>query len=225
MRIAIISAMIKEITPIIDKIESLEEFSYENLHIRKGKINNHEIIVTDSGIGKVNAAICLTILNNLFPNIDLIINVGISGGVKGNCERGDIIISEKLSYSDVDTTVFGDSYGQIPDMPLYYYGDKKIVDKIRNKGKCGLILTGDSFVSHTNTVFEAMKHFPNENILCMDMESTAFAQTAYLLKIPYVSIRCISDLIGDDNQIDKYKIYSLIACKKAIDAVLFLLES
>lgn len=220
MRIAIISAMYKEIEPILKKITFTDNIKYKNFVFQKGFINNNEVCVTSGGIGKVNSGIITTIMDKVFPNIDLLINVGISGGIFHNVNRGDIVISEKLSYSDVDTTAFGEEYGQIPDMPRFYYGDRKTIDKIKNMGKVGLVLTGDAFIDDKKKIDDLVnKHFSEEKPLCVDMESTAFAQAAYLLDIPFVSIRCISDVVGDDDQIEAYENFNRIACEKVCKAI------
>lgn len=219
MKIAIISAMHKEIEPILSKITFTEKVNYQNYLFQKGYINDNEVCITIGGIGKVNSGIITALMNEIFPNSDLLINIGISGGILHNVSKGDIVISEKLSYSDVDTTQFGEEYGQIPDMPRFYYGDKKIIDKIKNIGEVGLVLTGDAFINDKKKVDEIISHFPNEKPLCVDMESTAFAQAAYLFDIPFVSIRCISDVVGDVNQIEAYEDYNKIACAKACEAI------
>ena len=162
MKIAIISAMHKEIEPILSKITFTEKVNYQNYLFQKGYINDNEVCITIGGIGKVNSGIITALMNEIFPNSDLLINIGISGGILHNVSKGDIVISEKLSYSDVDTTQFGEEYGQIPDMPRFYYGDKKIIDKIKNIGEVGLVLTGDAFINDKKKVDEIISHFPNE---------------------------------------------------------------
>ncbi|HHV14704.1 MAG TPA: 5'-methylthioadenosine/S-adenosylhomocysteine nucleosidase, partial [Acholeplasmataceae bacterium] len=43
------------------------------------------------------------------------------------------------------------------------------------------------------------QHFSHYDISIFDMESTAFAHAAYLLDIPFVAIRAISDLVPETN--------------------------
>lgn len=219
MKVAIISAMQKEIDPFIKKIKDLHKITYNGFIFREGKYNNSDIIITSGGIGKVNTGIITTLIYNLFPDIDLIINIGISGGVIGNVNKGDIVISSKLAYSDVDTTAFGESFGQVPNMPKYYIGDEKTIAKIKDIGKTGLILTGDTFMTSKERIEELQKKFTEDKILCVDMESTAFAQCAYIFNVAFVGIRAISDLVGDDNQIEKYIDYNKIACEKVCNAL------
>ena len=53
------------------------------------------------------------------------------------------------------------------------------------------------------------------------MESTALAQACYLLNVPFLAIRAISDVIGNkEDAASRYHDYVLEACEKA-DKVLF----
>ena len=225
MKIAIISAMEKEVTELFDKIQNLEIVKYKTYEFKTGTLGKHEVIVTNGGIGKTNTGIIVALMDSLFKGIDLIINLGISGGVKGKVKPGEICISEKLSYSDVDVTVFGTEYGAVPYLPKYYYGDKKSLECIKSYGTVGMILTGDKFFTDEKSCNELINtHFTGENVICFDMESTAFAQSAYVLGLPFIAIRAISDIIGVSGQVDNYTDYNLIACKKACDALEKILE-
>ena len=73
-----------------------------------------EVVVVQGGIGKVNAAISVTLLLKNF-DIDHVINVGSAGGLDLKENVGDVIISEKVAHHDVDVTAFGRPYGQVPD--------------------------------------------------------------------------------------------------------------
>ena len=67
MRIGIIAAMKDEMRLILDRLENLREESIMNVGFHIGDINDNEIILCESGIGKVNAAIAATLLiSNLF---------------------------------------------------------------------------------------------------------------------------------------------------------------
>ena len=115
MKIAIISAMKKETKPLIDKMSDLKKTTYLDYDFYQGTLKGNEIIITFGGIGKVNTGIITTIINFLFPNLDLLINIGISGGVLGKVKPGDIV---QLSF---DGTVFRHSLfvvetGKIPSL-------------------------------------------------------------------------------------------------------------
>ncbi|CCQ24069.1 5'-methylthioadenosine/S-adenosylhomocysteine nucleosidase [Listeria monocytogenes N53-1] len=63
---------------------------------------------------------------------------------------GDVIISDRLAYGDVDVTEFGYTYGQVPRMPAFYQGDAVLLKKAetiyREYFAYGLVVTNDSFI-------------------------------------------------------------------------------
>ena len=225
MKIAIISAMKKETKPLIDKMSDLKKTTYLDYDFYQGTLKGNEIIITFGGIGKVNTGIITTIINFLFPNLDLLINIGISGGVLGKVKPGDIVFSKRMAYSDVDVTQFGERYGQIPNLPAFFEGNFDFFKDVLHLGICGTILTADSFISDLDKINDIInKNFKDENICALDMESAAFAQCAYLYKIPFMAIRAISDVVGYENQIDNYKDYNMIACQKVCDVLIQILN-
>lgn len=219
-KIAIISAMEEEVTNLFNRIENLRIVKYKNFEFKTGKLGNHDVIVTNGGIGKTNTGIIVALIDSLFEGVDLVVNIGISGGVKGKVNPGEIVISEKLSYSDFDATAFGYEFGQVPRLPKMYFADKNTLEKIRVFGNVGMILTGDKFVTDCKSSSKVInKYFKDENVLCFDMESTAFAQSCHVLGLPFIAIRAISDIIGVNNQVNNYVDYKLTACKKACDCL------
>jgi len=55
--------------------------------------------------------------------------------------------------------------------------------------------------------------------LAVDMESSAVAQTCYLAKVPYISLRIISDVVGKENQEDQYNNFWTTVPNKAAEMV------
>ncbi|MBO4667589.1 MAG: hypothetical protein J5666_05650, partial [Bacilli bacterium] len=101
-------------------------------------------------------------------------------------------------------------------------GDKELIKKIKTKVVYGTILTGDKFFTDFNEC-EAIvnNHFKDQNVCAFDMESTAIAQACFLLDIPFLAIRAISDVIGKkEDATTRYRNYVEEACKKA-SVVLF----
>ncbi|MBC8931357.1 5'-methylthioadenosine/S-adenosylhomocysteine nucleosidase, partial [Escherichia coli] len=87
-----------------------------------GEIAGKEVVLLESGIGKVNAALGTTLMADRFKP-EVIINTGSAGGMAEGLAVGDVIISDRLAYGDVDVTEFGYTYGQVPRMPAFYQGD------------------------------------------------------------------------------------------------------
>ena len=63
--------------------------------------------------------------------------------------------------------------------------------------RCGTIATGDSFITDAN-VREVRAAFPAA--LAAEMESAAAAQVAYLCGVPFLAVRCVSDLCSPAGQ-------------------------
>ena len=150
MIIGIIAAMESEIKHIYEALENKQKHIVNNIEIYEGSINNHKVVVSLSGIGKVNSAINTALLiNNFSP--DVVINSGIAGGSKG-LETFDLVIADKLTYSDFDCQVFGYAFGQVPQMPQYFYSDENFKNKVERylkdnniNFKNTAVLTSDSF--------------------------------------------------------------------------------
>ena len=205
MKIGIIGAMDEEVKILKEKIDNLNEEVIAGCEFYTGTIENREVILLKSGIGKVNAAMATTILIQIYqPNY--IINTGSAGGFHKELKVGDIVISNQLRYHDVDATVFGYEYGQVPGMPASYLPDRKLVniaqscgDKMEVNVVTGLITSGDSFLSDLNRVNEIKQLFPE--LYAAEMEATAIAQVCSQFKLPFVVIRSLSDIAGHEAKI------------------------
>jgi adenosylhomocysteine nucleosidase len=230
MKIAIIGAMQKEIDFILGYLEEKKEIEKLNHTFYQGRYNNHNLVVVKAGIGKVASGLLFSALFNSFPDLDLVINIGISGGVAKQTQAGTIVIAKKLAYADVDATIDLDyRYGQVPGWPEYYDADASLIKKITSNlslpFQIGTILTGDQFYTSSLQVEEIIrKYFPKDDVLAFDMESAALAQGAWFYKIPYLAVRVISDVIGNDSQYDEYEKNSLEACQKSNLALLEILN-
>lgn len=214
-RIAIIGAMDSEIEYLKKQLElngDVASSEIDGFVFYFGKLFNKEIILVKSGIGRVNAAILMTILHIRFANIDKIINIGTAGGY-GNFKVGDIIVGKISVYGDVDVRGGEDfegkyRYGQMCGYPHTFAGDNEIIEKIilnNIKIHLGCICTCDSFtVSYEKTKNLVDSYFQDLNVLAFDMESAAFAQAALQFKMPFLSIRAISDVIGGSDQTNEF---------------------
>lgn len=204
MIIGIIAAMEPEINFTISALEDKKEHLISNITFYEGTIGNHKVIVSLSGIGKVNSAINTTLLINNFKP-DVIINSGIAGGSK-ELSTFDFVIANKLTYSDFDCQVFNYEFGQVPQMPLYYFSDSNLKEKLEayltSKNisfKNSIVLTADSFrLSASEIKNNVSTSFATE------MEGTSIAQTCFKLNTPFLSFRIISDILDSENHIEEY---------------------
>lgn len=138
-----------------------------------------------TGIGKVNAATALTKFLE-HHDVDAIINIGFAGSVTHH-QVMDMIAIDEAYFHDVDATLFGYPKYQVPGMPKSYKSDPDLLNitiKLDNI-KLSTLYTGDQFITQP---------MPFEGVV--DMEGAAFYQVAYLYNKPIISIKLISDVIG-----------------------------
>ena len=195
-KIAVIVAMDEEVDVLkgyFDSFKSLRQAPYATFETSLG---NKKIYISNSGIGKVNAAIATTLLIECYQP-QLILNVGIAGSVTSELQTGDVLVSDKCAYYDVDATVFGYQHGQVPRMPTHYQSiltevsqDQHFSFSIKN----GMLCTGDSFLTSHNRIADVRKVF--KNIMAVDMEGAAIAQACHQFKVPFVMVKGISDQVN-----------------------------
>ncbi|MGG4265724.1 5'-methylthioadenosine/S-adenosylhomocysteine nucleosidase [Peribacillus simplex] len=211
MKVAIIGAMEEEVTILRDKLEGLEQVTIAGSEFNTGTLNGIEVILLKSGIGKVNAAMSTTILLEKFKP-DAVINTGSAGGYHSALNVGDVVISTEVRHHDVDVTIFGYEYGQVPQLPAAFLPDEKLLAIAEDAAKeiegmqvaKGLIVTGDSFMNDPDRVEFVRGKF--SDLYAVEMEAAAIAQVAFQFKTPFVIIRSLSDIAGKESNIsfDKF---------------------
>lgn len=203
--IGIIGAMEEEVGILKDKIVDLSEISVAHVKFYTGILNNKDIVLTQSGIGKVNATISTTLLIEKF-NPDIVINTGSAGALDESLKVGDVLVSNEVIYHDADATEFGYAYGQIPQMPERYESSEKLLEKTIDilkqqqlNGKVGMITSGDSFIGSAQQRNKIKSQFPDA--MAVEMEATAIAQTCFQFNVPFIVTRAVSDLANGEADI------------------------
>lgn len=197
--IGIIGAMEEEVLALKEKMNVEEVRSVASLEFYKGRLNNRDVVVVQSGIGKVNAAICTQILIDVY-RVAGIINTGVGGALHRDLNIGDVVISTDTLQHDMDATGFGYDQGEIPRMETSTFkADTHMIhlaetacDHLKSSVKVykERIVSGDLFVSDPGM---KSKLFDQFSAYCTEMEGAAVAQTCYLNHLPFVVIRSISD--------------------------------
>ena len=170
-----------------------------------GDAGKHSIVLSQSGIGKVNAAVRTYELISLFAP-DIIINTGVAGGIDAETRVMDMVVSNQVVYHDVWCGE-GNEYGQVQGLPDRFTADADLLNKViaANVGKrvyAGLICSGDKFITDRKDLDDIKQRFP-EGMAC-DMESGAIAQVCHICHKPFISMRIISDTPGVDSHWEQY---------------------
>ena len=166
----------------------------------QGRVNGNEVVLWQCGIGKVNAAVgTMLLIEQHHP--DCIISTGLAGGIDNRLQVMDVVIGSQTAYHDVWCGE-GNELGQVQGLPTRFDADSRLLSCAQaasetggHRTVCGLICTGDQFITDKQSLAEIKAHFPDA--LACEMESAAIAHTCYLQQVPFLSIRVVSDTPGN----------------------------
>lgn len=196
--VAIIAAMPPELDVLVAALESVEESTLQGKPCYQGMLDGVPVVLTLSGIGKVNAAVTAALMIERFAP-QAVINTGSAGGLGAQVRIGDVVISTEVAHHDVDVRAFGYQMGQVPQLPARFAADSVLIQAARAAASVfdqaaiceGLIVSGDQFVDGSEKVTRIRADFPE--VLACEMEAAAIAQVCFQAEVPWVVIRAISD--------------------------------
>lgn len=224
MIIAVIGAMEQEVELLRGALQNTKTETIANSEYTTGTYEGKEVVLLKSGIGKVNAAMSTTILLEKF-NPKVVINTGSAGGFDAALKVGDIVISDEVRHHDVDVTAFGYEIGQMAGMPAAYKSDEQLMEVAKQAVKevgehnysVGLICSGDVFMSNPARVEAVRKDFPS--MKAVEMEAAAVAQVCHQFETPFVVIRALSDIAGQESSMS-FDEFLPVAAKHSTEIVL-----
>ncbi len=204
-KIGIIVAMNKEFELVKNLLSDTHEKAMVGFTFCSGNLQEKEIILLKSGIGKVNAAIATTEMLQQFKP-DCIINTGVAGGIDESLHVGDIVVGEETTYHDFFAGEINDHQAEL-GFPEKIAAHKTLINRLKqvsidNRISWGLICTGDQFITNKDELMKIKKKHPQG--LAVDMESNSIAQVCFYYQIPFVSFRIISDTPWVDNHSEQY---------------------
>ena len=219
--IAVIGAMQPEIELLKGRLNNRESHSFGAFEIHCGELHGKRIVLTLSGIGKVNAAAATaTAILKFSP--DCVINTGSAGGL------GDVVIGSETAHHDVDVTAFGYAIGQVPQLPPAFASDHALVTAAERAAAAfpnaavrrGSIVSGDRFVHSSEAVAVIRKNFPD--VQAVEMEAAAIAQTCAQFGLPFVVIRAVSDAADEkaDVSFDEFLQTAAVHSAEMVDGMI-----
>lgn len=237
---AILGAFEPEVTLLEDRLTDRHEQEIENILFVTGNLNGQKVVVTSTGVGKVNAAMTTTLLIEHFKP-KYIVFTGIAGAVNTQLRPGDIVIAEKTAHHDMGTVwpegLFVKGVKNRLDgmeNPVFFPADETLVTYAQRAAELidmrrvetvagqrnpkiikGVIVTGDSFIASTEKCAELRKKLEADAV---EMEGAAVAQICYQRQIKYLVIRSISDSADEGAVLDKQMFY-IMAAKNSSDLV------
>lgn len=226
-KIGIIGAMAQEVEILRKLMVEPKLTEIAGCKIYEGKINNRNVALLQSGIGKVAAAIGTTLLLEL-TKPDMIINTGSAGGLNSALNVGDVVISTEVRHHDVDVTAFGYEKGQLPANPAAFIPNAQLVEVAEKEAQkagfnavAGLICSGDLFVNGAEAIQQIRSDFPN--VAAVEMEAAAIAQVCHAFDIPFVVVRAISDVADKESHLS-FDEFLPLAVEKSSAIVLAMLN-
>ena len=186
--ILIIGAMNSELEVLLANLENKNKLNTKTLAYQ-GFLDGHDLIVSITGVGKVNAATALAELLTRY-NFRKVIYIGFAGGTY-DFKIGEFVFVNQFIQYDFDLNHFGYDRGQVPR-----YEPKRVNpnDNLLDLNE-GALYTQDTF---------QVEKLPINKPYLSDMEGAALYMVANKFNANLVSIKYVSDHIGASDQEDQY---------------------
>ena len=207
----IIGAMKEEVASLTAHSKIKETQKIAGLTFYIGELSSQKIVVVQSGIGKVNAAMATQLLIDRY-RVSEIIFTGLAGSGRSEIKIGDFVLADSLVQHDFDLTHFGREKGVIPGVGRFFETDSSITNQlsqvIQDLGRekkdygsvhRGVVASGDCFVAEQLYVQKITCEF---EAIAVEMEGAAVAQVCFLNKIPFAVLRTISDNADENAMAD-----------------------
>ena len=149
-------------------------------------IPNAEVVYVETGMGKVNAAM-RTMRAICEHHPDIVINFGTAGTL--NHDIGDIIICNQFIDRDLRKVTLDGITSEIifgREAINRVFTEQQLQERARLIGTCN---TGDSFVTQGADIEGDV----------IDMEAYAEAEVCKEMGIPFVSVKCVTDVVGQNS--------------------------
>ena len=214
--IGIIGAMDDEISMYLEHIKDLKETKWNIFTFYEGTIENQNVVLVKSGVGKVFASMVSQHMIDTYSP-DKILFTGVSGSINPILDIGDVIIGTDSVHHDFDASPLGFKRGQISYTDYQFFKCDEDLIKLAETAKLdehkiikGRILTGDQFFTQkdkeTHTYIRDELHGD-----CIEMEGAAVGQVCVVNNIPHLIIRTTSDKANESAVLDYNSFKSIVA--------------
>ena len=223
-KLGIIGAMAVEVELLKEKMENLTVTNHAGMEFYDGVLEDLPAVVVQSGVGKVNAAMCAQILCSVF-GVTHLVNTGIAGSLCAELDIGDLVVSRDAMHHDFEVAAFGYEPGKVPGMDVVAFpADEAMIGyacaaaEAVNPGhsKVGRVASGDLFVAEKSAKNRIIERTA---AICTEMEGAAIAHTAYRNGVPFVILRAISDKADDSAEMD-YPTFEAIAAHRCAEVTM-----
>jgi adenosylhomocysteine nucleosidase len=234
---AILGAFPPEVAVIRTQIKGRKDSVIQNIHFSVGLLNGRNVVLAQTGIGKVNAASITSLILDHF-NPEEVIFSGIAGGINTALRPGDLVVATRVAYHDYGTLTPDSMLIRktrnpftMQENPEYFPCDTNLIrlattaanrvilhkiwtgtDSVAPQIIKGTIVTGDVFVASDKATTYLRTRF---NADATEMEGAAVGQICWQQKIPFIVIRSLSDNANSNASADVLTFYQIAANNSA----------
>lgn len=229
-----------EVTLVKTSLKKPKTVVVDGVTFTTGRIGKQQVVVAETGIGKVNAAMTTALLLDHFRPRRVLFT-GIAGGTNPDLQPGDIVIARRTAYHDYHSITNKNTPTQqtrnaiTNDLnPVYFPADSALVQLAERIVKTvslagiplesggvsarpvmvitGTVVTGDEFVASAEKGRMLRTELGAD---ATEMEGAAIAQVCYQLQVPCLIIRSLSDRADAEAHIAYDKFYPTAARNSA----------
>ena len=235
--IAILGAFDEEVAILEAQLVNPKAHTIEGMQFLTGTLNEHNLVIARTGVGKVNAAMTATLVIEHFrPN--RVIFTGVAGGLNPDLQIGDIVVAEKTAQHDLGRLESAEieNFGVRNPVngqrnPVFFPADPELLQIVETALKGielnpfqtphgqrhprivkGTVITGDVFVASDAKKAALHKSLGADAV---EMEGAAVAQICWQHNVPCLVIRSLSDNAGANASEDFKKYYKIAARNSA----------
>lgn len=229
-----------EVALVKESLNRAKIISVDGVLFTTGRIGKQRVVVAETGIGKVNAAMTTALMLTHFRPRRVLFT-GIAGGTNPELQPGDIVIAQRTAHHDYSSitdknTPTRQTRNAITKQvnPAYFPADsvllhlaERVVKTVALEGiplesgglsnrpvkvMRGTVVTGDVFVASPEKGKSLRADFGAD---ATEMEGAAIAQVCYQLQVPCLIIRSLSDRADAEAHIAYDKFYPTAARNSA----------
>ena len=241
MTIGLICAIPQELAHLRQALAHASTEEVAHARFDQGGLDGHEVVLVGAGIGKVNTALVATLLADRF-RCRLIVFSGVAGGLDPDLHIGDLAVADSTLPHDAGVIEDGRlrtyQAGHVPFFNptdrLGYPVEAGLLARVRERldglalpplsaraggeGRppriaYGPILSGDQYI-HCEATRERL--FRDLGGRAVEMEGGALGQVCEAFGVPWLDIRALSDLAGQDSRMDFMAFVDEVAASSAL---------
>lgn len=227
--IGIFASSTDDIKRLIEKAQIIKRKTFGKAIVMEAILANKKVLLVATGYNKINLGMAAGYVGANYT-LDMIIGLGNCGYLeRSDIKIGDIAIGASSVQYSVNSTAIGFPNTVIPNVGLgVFYSTPHLVTLAQSackelgyKNFTGRIATGEKFIAD-----EKERNFIANKYNCqfIDMECGGAGEVAYLLNIPVIFVKGISNFANKNASAD-FKKYADICNDRSCEVAMVLLKN